>query len=117
MVADDEVEVRTLMVRALKRAGFEVLVAEDGQRAVDLFRANKSGIAAVVLDLTMPRKGGTQAFQEITQARPGVPVLLTSGYAEEDVKGRFGTDAPASFLEKPFSATALIELVRSLVPE
>ena len=115
-MADDEAGVRRLMLRGLERAGFEVLVAEDGQEAVDLFLANKSAIAAVVLNLTMPHKGGVQAYREISQAWPGVPVVLTRGYAEEDVKRHLSAEAPVLFREKPFSVRSLVKMVQSLIP-
>jgi FixJ family two-component response regulator len=57
----------------------------------------------VLLDLTMPRLGGAEAFSQIRAIRPAMPVVLMSGFNEADASGRFGGKGLAGFLEKPFS--------------
>jgi two-component system, cell cycle sensor histidine kinase and response regulator CckA len=65
----------------LESMGFRVIVAADGEEAVERFRADLDSFRLVLLDLTMPRLGGEDAFRELRQGRPDVRVLLMSGYS------------------------------------
>ena len=89
LVADDERVFRPLIERILKEAGFDVLTAKDGYEAVELFQAYADEIACVLLDLTMPKMNGDEAFEAIRRIRPDARVILSSGYCEEDVRPRF----------------------------
>jgi two-component system cell cycle sensor histidine kinase/response regulator CckA len=111
LVVDDEEIVRSLAQAALERAGFEVLAAVDGQSAIDLFRERHAEIDAVVLDLTMPRLGGAEVFQEIRSIDPEARVILTSGYNEQDATRRFQPSELAGYIQKPYRAVALVEKV------
>jgi two-component system cell cycle sensor histidine kinase/response regulator CckA len=102
LVADDEPTVCSLASRMLRRFGFEVLVAEDGLQAVEIFRERHRDIACVLLDLTMPRMDGEEAFQEFRRIDPSVPVVLSSGFNEQDVVQRFTGQGLAGFVQKPY---------------
>ena len=91
--------------------GFAVLLAADGREAVELFQAHADEVTAVILDLTMPVMGGKEAFEKIQKIRPDVPVILSSGYTEQDATTGFAKRPPAAFVQKPYS---LMELVRKL---
>jgi CheY-like chemotaxis protein len=103
LVVDDEPEVREVAARMLARFGFAVLLAEDGEAGVELFRANASEIACVLLDMTMPRMNGEEAFRALRQIVPGVRVVLMSGYNEQDATSHFAGKGLAGFLAKPFT--------------
>ncbi len=79
LVVDDEEIVRSLAKRMIEEAGFTVLTANDGEEAVHLFREHQHEVACVLLDLTMPKMGGEEAFQAIRQICPGARVILSSG--------------------------------------
>ena len=64
--------------------GFQVLEAADGLEAVALFELRHKEITAVLMDLTMPHMDGRQAFLRMHQVDPNIPVVLTSGYSEQD---------------------------------
>ena len=117
LVVDDEHTVRNLAGNVLERAGLRVLLAEDGERAVEVFREHASEIDVVLLDLTMPRKNGEQVFREIREIRPGVPVLLSSGYNEQDVTSKFAGRGLAAFIQKPYRARELLDAVRRALGE
>jgi DNA-binding NtrC family response regulator len=95
----------------LERRGFEVLEAEGGGAAVELFRECGREIGAVVLDLTMPGMDGEVTFQRLRAIRDDVPVILMSGHSEGDVAARLAGKTRADFLEKPFTLTELTEKV------
>ena len=71
------------------RDAFTRLTAEDGRRGLEIFRARAGEIDCVVLDLTMPGLDGEEVFREITAIKPEMPVLLASGYTEEELAKRF----------------------------
>ncbi len=112
LLADDEEGVRIVAAEILEECGFTVLSAANGQEAVSLFHAHAGNIAAVVLDLTMPVMGGREAFQRIRQIRPDVPVILSSGYTEQDASSRFGGANPTGFIQKPFGPSDVLRALR-----
>ena len=113
LVIDDESIVREVARAVLERHGFEVLVAENGQAGVDLFRSHSDRISLIVLDLTMPVMGGEQAFDLLRAIRADVPVVLSSGYSEIEAAGRFAGKDFAGFIQKPYDVNRLIETVGS----
>lgn len=116
LVVDDEPEVRRFVARVLERAGFDVVTAGDGAEAVERFAADQGRIGLAVLDLTMPRMNGEEAFAELRALRPDLPVLITSGYDEQEALARFDrTDAGIGFLGKPYRVGVLLARVRGLL--
>src|SRR6185436_7321019 len=83
LVVDDDETVRTITSRMLQSFGFSVATACDGREGVDKFIAAKD-VRAVLLDLTMPKLDGEQTFQEMRRIKPGVRVLLMSGFSEQE---------------------------------
>jgi PAS domain S-box-containing protein len=115
LLADDEAMVRLGTQALLESTGFRVLVASDGEEAVSLFRAHHQEIVCVVLDLTMPKMSGVEAFRELRRIDPNVRVVLTSGYTTEDMRHRFAGEAVFGFVQKPDSIeTVLAELLKVL---
>lgn len=112
LLADDEPEVRRVATRMLKRLGFEVMIAEDGQEAVELFNEHHNQIDAVVLDLVMPVLTGNEAFALMRNLADNTPILLSSGYSEEDCAARFGDQSPTGFIQKPYTLARLREAMR-----
>ena len=115
LVVDDEDGVRTIAALLLKSFGFRVLMAVDGQAGVEAFREHQNEITLVLLDLTMPRKDGVQAFQEIRGLRADARVLLMSGYSEQDAVSRFTGRGRAGFLQKPFRAADLKRKIQEVL--
>jgi two-component system cell cycle sensor histidine kinase/response regulator CckA len=112
LIADDEMNVLRICRTVLEKSGYRVLTAADGQEAVDLFRRNTGQISVVVLDMVMPRLDGREAFQRIRSLDPRVPVILCSGYSQNDVTQGFGAGDLAGFLRKPFQMDELISTLR-----
>jgi CheY-like chemotaxis protein len=108
LVVDDEEAIRNSATLLLKALGFSVLTAADGHDAIELFRKNQQSICAVVLDLTMPRVSGAEAFRELRQIRVDLPILITSGYSEEDIVDQFRESGPVSFIQKPYRGNELL---------
>lgn len=117
LIVDDEETVRTVSERMVRKMGFDVLLARDGREALEVFRANKERVSAVMLDLTMPHLDGSAAFTELRRIRPSVRVLLMSGFNEQDATHRFAGKGLSGFLQKPFEAAALREKLHAMFPE
>ncbi len=112
LVADDEDILQRLMTRVLERDGFDVVAVGDGDAAVETFRGEPERFALVILDVTMPPRGGETTLREILDLRADVPVLLISGAdigpGLSDLLSRCNGD----FLPKPFAPEALLAAAR-----
>jgi CheY-like chemotaxis protein len=112
LVVDDEEVVRRIARIALERAGYTVLLAEDGREAVEAFRNAANEIRLVALDMTMPGMSGERTLRLLREIRRDVPVVVSSGYAESEVRGRFG-DSIEGYLHKPFGVLDLARAVNA----
>jgi CheY-like chemotaxis protein len=81
---------------------------------VDLFRHHKDSITAVLLDLTMPVMSGGEAFQLMKEIRPGIPIVVSSGYGENSVREQF-TSALAGVIRKPYTVSELREKIAAIL--
>jgi signal transduction histidine kinase/ActR/RegA family two-component response regulator len=102
LVADDEPMVLEFAAAALESMGFDVILARDGAEAVARFQENPEGIRLAILDLTMPRMDGLEAFAELRRLRPALPVILSSGYDADATAHRLMDQGQAWFLPKPY---------------
>jgi CheY-like chemotaxis protein len=113
LVAEDQKEVRDVVVKLLCHAGYEVIEARDGEEAVSIFREHAQRIALLILDVVMPRLGGAEACAQMRAIAPDVPVLFTSGYTEaHGVKGALDAGA---MLPKPYESNELLRAVRKAI--
>jgi CheY-like chemotaxis protein len=113
LVVDDEQVVRVTAKTALERYGYSVLLAEDGQTGVDLFREHPE-IILVLLDMTMPVMSGQEAFRQMLIIRPA-PTVISSGYNEVEAIRRFTTRGIAGFIQKPYTASKLARAVKQVL--
>jgi PAS domain S-box-containing protein len=115
LVVDDEQIVREATRAGLATYGYDVIVAEHGLSALEIFRQLKDRVTIVVLDMTMPVMGGEETFQAMRQLDPAVTALLTSGFNEIEATRRFTTKGLAGFLQKPFTPDQLARKIRDLM--
>mgnify|MGYP002061118232 CR=1 FL=1 len=116
-MGDDEAPVLRVVQRILKRSGYIVIPAEDGQAAVEAFRAHEGTIDAVILDITMPRLSGTDAARQIREIDPNVKIMISSGYEAATATSNLEDGLISGFLQKPFTPndlrTAIEEILSS----
>ena len=110
LVVDDEPTIRESLQHALESFGMSVVLASDGQEALDLF-SREPDFDLVLMDLTMPRLDGREAFLAMREIRPEVRVILSSGYSEqESVQELLGKDL-AGFIQKPYQLRDLKKVI------
>jgi CheY-like chemotaxis protein len=115
LVVDDENLVQRLTTTILERAGLAVLLVASGEEALSLCEDEAQDIQAVLLDLTMPGMDGVETFRQLRRVRPSLPVILSSGYVETEIRTRFSGEGPAGFIQKPYRANELLEKVREVI--
>jgi PAS domain S-box-containing protein len=111
LVVDDEEMLRKLACITLRRNGYEVLEAKDGKEALQVLADSASRPALVLLDLAMPVMGGDELVPILKERYPGLKVVVSSGYPEEDARSGFPPEAVVGFLQKPYTVFALAEKV------
>ena len=117
LVVDDEVAVRHVAGTILRRAGFEVALAEDGHQALAQVENASTPFRFVLLDMTMPELGGAEVYRALRAKHPDLPILLSSGYTERDAAAELNSGLPLHFIQKPYEVAALLRSVRSLLEE
>jgi len=117
LIVDDEEGVRFVASKVLEKAGFTVMMAEDGRAALETFRTHVDEIRAVLLDMTMPNMSGEEVFRAIRTIQPEVRVVLSSGYNEQETVSLFQGKGLAGFIQKPYQPMKLIEKVREVLAQ
>ncbi len=115
LVADDDHDMRRIMVQALQTFGYQVIEAGDGDDAVRKFLDQVDRVQCLVLDVAMPGKNGKQAYDEISLVRPDLPVIFTSGYTADGARKRGVPVDEHPLLSKPVSPTVLAKAVRTVL--
>jgi len=115
LLVDDEETVRSAAGQMLEWIGFRVLAAGGGREALELLEKNAGEVVCAVVDLTMPDMDGEQTLREIRRVRPGLPVLLSSGYNEQEVVRRFVKEELSGFIQKPYRLNVLVETLRRVL--
>jgi signal transduction histidine kinase/CheY-like chemotaxis protein len=111
LLVEDDPATREVTRRVLARGGYAVVEATNGVEGLEVLATDTTRVDLVLTDLMMPRMSGAELFERVGALYPGLPVLLMSGYAEVDVHGASALDRSQQFLEKPFTASALLTFV------
>jgi CheY-like chemotaxis protein len=115
LVVEDEEVVSNLLQEALTRAGYEVLLAGNGEEALRIFPRHASRISLVLLDLVMPVMSGEEALPHLLTMKPGVRVIVSSGQDERECMRKLQEPRVAGFLQKPYKPALLVEKVHAIL--
>jgi signal transduction histidine kinase/CheY-like chemotaxis protein len=121
LVGEDEEALRALAKDVLEGLGYSILLAANGEEAVEMFKAQQDQIDMVLLDVVMPRMGGHEAYERIQALSPGVPVIFMTGYSSETVQSRFVKqnrfveELGAPVLQKPYNVEVLGRKIREVL--
>jgi two-component system, cell cycle sensor histidine kinase and response regulator CckA len=113
LLIDDEQSVRSIVLKILRRAKYNVIEAENGDAALKAAADHDGKIDIVVTDMYMPGMRGPEVVDALSKVRPGLRALFMSGYADQDA--RTAVPEGANFLHKPFSGQDLTGAVEAVL--
>ncbi len=113
MIVDDEDFVTLLAQRVLTDEGYRVITAKDGFQALEIYKRLQNKIGLIILDFTMPIMDGSEVFSELRLINPRVPVMLSSGFTEQDKLKWMLAKGLRGFIPKPYTQQKLLLQVRS----
>ena len=115
LVVDDEEMIRKLSRRTLESAGYVVGLAEGGKSALEMLADSSQGFDAVLLDWSMPDLDGAEVLRILADRGVDLPVVLSSGHAEQTAVESAGSEGIVSFLKKPYRVTDLLEAMSEAI--
>jgi signal transduction histidine kinase len=115
LLVDDEDVIREVGKDMLTAMGYNVMLATDGRRAIEIYRRHKDEIHLVLLDMVMPRLSGQQVYKRLRELDPNVKVLLSSGYSLDSEAAEIMDQGCNGFIQKPFNINALSKALRSII--
>ena len=117
LVVDDEAAVRDVLRLQLERLGYGTAAEANGRDGIAHVLARGAAIDAVMLDQTMPIMGGSEAYSRLRQIAPTLPIILMTGFGQDNIAGLIDADPHALFLPKPYALNRLARALRELLGE
>ncbi|MBM2840572.1 MAG: sensor histidine kinase response regulator, partial [Bacteroidetes bacterium] len=115
LLIEDEEALRELARGVLEARGYRVLLAADGEEAVQLYTEHRNEIAVVISDMGLPRMDGAGVFQRIKDINPAVKFILVSGYLEPEIKADLLKAGAKGFVQKPYTPLGILKQMRDVV--
>jgi two-component system, cell cycle sensor histidine kinase and response regulator CckA len=117
LMAEDELEIRMMFKTFLEGLGYSVLVAQDGEEALQIFSAHRDRINLVILDAVMPKLSGPKVYGQMRTIRPTLPCILLTGYSEEMIKKNSDEVREIPILRKPITFEELGRKIRDVLDQ
>jgi len=114
LLVDDEALIRSSIKRMLQRLGYDVVPAESGERAVQIYRESAKQISLVILDFVMPGMDGAETFAHIKELNPEAKVVISSGYSKDGNIETLLEQGAVGFLQKPFDIEQISEVLAAI---
>lgn len=111
LVVDDEEGVRNIAKKQLECLGYKVILAEDGNEAINRCEEKKGEIDLVLLDMIMPGLAGKETYFELKKINPEIKVLLISGYSQNGKVIEILQEGVLGFIQKPFRLKELSKII------
>jgi CheY-like chemotaxis protein len=116
LVVEDEDALRHAVVKMLRKTGFEVFEAADGNSAIGRLRADGDRVDVMLLDMTIPGASSREVLAEAGRTKPNMGVILTSAYSSEMIAPEIGPLAVRAFIRKPFQFAELLNALQNSLP-
>jgi PAS domain S-box-containing protein len=116
LLVEDEPEVRVVMRTLLEKNGYQVIVAMDGEHALDRYMEYEDNIDLLILDVIMPKKNGKEVYDIISKTREDIKTIFISGYTADIIEQK-GIPETCHLVTKPFSPHAFLWKVRDVLDE
>jgi two-component system, cell cycle sensor histidine kinase and response regulator CckA len=115
LVVEDEETLRAFAMHFLKRFGYNVLTAENGESALKIYKNNPDSISLILMDLIMPGMGGKRCMEEMLRLNPKQKIIIASGYAGEDSKALLLENGARGFVPKPYNIKMILKMIRQVL--
>lgn len=115
LVIEDEETLRELLKATLAAKGYTVLVAGDGEEALQVFSEHKNHIKLVLSDMGLPKLDGAAVFSILKKNNPELPVIMASGYIEPKAKESLLENGVKAFIQKPYEADEILKRIREVI--
>ncbi len=117
LVVDDEDAIWDFVIEALQNLGYSVILAGNGEEAIEVYKSNPGEISLVFLDMIMPKLGGHGTFYQLKAINPNVKILLSSGYVSQEEIEDLLEHGANGFLNKPHKVRELAVEIRKILDE
>ncbi len=115
LVVDDEDSIRLVLERSLDFIGYTAFSAENGERAIEIFKKHHSEINLVIMDMIMPGIPGFELYYLLKEINPSVKVLISSGYSSDQKTRQLIKDGALGLIQKPFAVEELLDKVKNIL--
>lgn len=115
LIVEDEAGIRALVHKFLRKHGYEILEAANGEEALGIVQETKGRIDLLITDMIMPQMGGRELADRLTGEGRDLKILYISGYTDDSAVYAAELPTGSAFLQKPFTLSALLEKVRGLL--
>lgn len=117
LLVDDDNMIRDFESGTLVKYGYNVLEADSGEQALEVYRKRKEDISLIILDLNMPGMGGIRCFDELLRMDPAVKVLISTGYSIDGREREKLMARAVEFIEKPFGFKQMLKRLREILDQ
>jgi len=115
LLVEDEEPIRFIAKTLLEMLQFTVLQAANGKEALEIYQNNAAEISLVFTDMGMPVMDGYELFDKLKQLKPDLPIIISSGYGDTEVKARLASKSIAGIVSKPYNRDKLRDVLKSVV--
>jgi two-component system, cell cycle sensor histidine kinase and response regulator CckA len=115
LLVDDDEAIRDIGTQILERFGYTVIVAPDGEKALEIYRNEQARINVVILDLIMPGMGGGKCLEEVLKMNPQAMVIIASGYFVNGGEGAHLKIGAKGFIKKPYVLESMLHEIRRVI--
>ncbi len=115
IIAEDEPQVREIMMSLLQKNGYKIIEAENGEEAIRKFKENRGVVSLILLDVIMPVKNGREAYEEMKGIEPGVKTIFMSGYTDDIISRKEILEEGSDFISKPINPDTLMRKIRDVL--
>lgn len=117
LIVDDQETIWDFLIEVLQNLGYSVLLAENGEDAVSIYRENPNQIDLVLLDMVMPKLGGHSTFYQIREIDPNARILLSSGFVSQESVADLLANGAVGFLPKPHRIKTMTDELRRILDD
>ena len=115
LIVEDEAGIRALVQKFLRKHGYEVLEASNGEEALRIVQGSRDPVDLLITDMIMPQMGGRELVNRLSGQGRELKILYISGYTDDSIVYAAELPTGSAFLQKPFTLSSLLERVRALL--